>query len=94
MELLLLCTTAAMGGGRCDAVKLLLENDSDPTALDADGLTLLMNAAENGTVACIMEALLANADKEDTEYVNAFSKTGFRLSLLALCTGRQMPLYS
>jgi ankyrin repeat protein len=36
--------------GHVDSVKLLLENDADPLAVDADGLTALMNAAENGSV--------------------------------------------
>jgi ankyrin repeat protein len=70
-------------GGHVEAVKLA-HNGADPKAMDGDGLTPVMNAAENGTVAVLK--LLAENVKEPS-YLDIMSSTGFNALIIAAAHG-------
>jgi ankyrin repeat protein len=72
-------------GGHTDAVRLLIEAGADVLAADQEGLTPLMNAAENGTVPVLQ--VLVDAANKDPEYLNALSNTGFTALIIASAHG-------
>mmetsp|Transcript_2039 Transcript_2039/g.4441 ORF Transcript_2039/g.4441 Transcript_2039/m.4441 type:complete len:919 (+) Transcript_2039:171-2927(+) len=77
------CVMAASVGGHAEALGLLLAK-ATPEEIhkkDKDGLTALMNAAENGTVPCIDMLLDAKAE------IDAMSETGFTALIVAAAGG-------
>ena len=74
-------------GGHADAVKMLLENGADARFADGEGVTPLMNAAENGTASVLKLLVASNSAKKDEEtkgkYVDLVSNTGFTALIIA-----------
>merc|ERR1712048_325993 len=77
---------ASCVSGHLEATKILLDNSVDPRSIDNDGLTALMNAAENGSVE-IIETLLSALDGGKSDYVNIMSATGFTALIIGAAHG-------
>ena len=78
-------------GGHADAIKLLLENGADARFADGEGVTPLMNAAENGTASKLKLLVDSKSAKKDKEakgkYVDFVSGTGFTALIIAAAHG-------